>query len=296
MPNTRSDFSSLLFPGVHKHIFDEQKRRDEQYSKIFNKMTSNRQFEDDYTLAGFGAMPQKSEGTAVIYDEAEQGYTKRYTHITYGMGFRATQELQEDDLYSKVAKFAKGLGRSALHTVETTSANVFNTGFTAADGGDGKELFATDHPLVGGGTAANEPAVAVDLSQTALQDALIEMEDTVDDRGLPLRIEARKLVVPNALRFTASEILKSGQKLDSDHNNFNALQDVDLKWMIWHYLTDTDAWFLVGDIHNVNFFWRRPPQLTSGMDFDTDDAKFKLTQRFSVGYSDWRGVYGSPGA
>ncbi len=295
MPNNRSDFADLMAPGFRKVMFDEHNRRGDEWSQVYNMLTSKRQYEEDTQVWGFGTMPAKAEGSPIFYDEAVQGYDVRYTHNTFALGFRVTEELQDDDLYGKIAKLPKMLGLSAKQTIETNSANLFNNGFSATTGGDGQPLFSAAHPLSDGGTASNQLAVAADFSATSLKQALIEFEDTVDDRGLPLLQRATKILHPIELKWDVQEVLRSQLKPDSADNNMNPLTQAGLSSMLWHYLTDSDAWFILGDIHELNYFTRKPLTFTSGMDFDTGDAKFKANMRFSVGHTDWRGVFGTAG-
>lgn len=297
MSNNTVDFVNEITPVTSEVLFEEYHRRPEEYSRVFNVMNSGRNFETDSQIEGLGSMPQKQEGAAITYDSAKEGYQKTYTHASYGMGFRITKEMRQDDLSDKIMKLPKALGTSAHQTVESTAADLFNNGFSTVTGGDSKALFVTDHPSKSGQTAlSNTLATAADLSATSLKDALIDFEDTLDARGLPLLQNAQTLIVPNAGRWTAQELLKSRQKPGSADNDFNPLAEADLSWMVWHYLTDNDAWFLAGDIHFLKFFWRQKLQFDSTVDFDSEDAKFKATMRFSLGHSDWRGMYGVPGA
>lgn len=296
MSNNSKDFVSLYTPVTSEVLFDEYARRPSEYDRIYNVFNSSRQFETDSQLEGFGAMPLKAEGAAISYDTMAEGYQTTYTHASYGMGFRFTKEAQQDDLSDKLMKAPKQLGTSAFNTVETNGADLFNSGFTSVTGGDGKALFSLTHPSKSGQTSLNNTlAIQADLSATSLKDALVDFEDTLDARGLPLLQNAQTLVIPNNLRWTAQELLKSRQKPGSADNDFNPLSEADLSWMVYHYLTDDDAWFLVGDIHYMKFFWRQKLAYDSTHDFDSGDAKFKATMRFSYGHSDWRGVYGVSG-
>ena len=248
-------------------------------------------------MYGFPTAPQKPEGTAVNYDSGGQGYDVTYSHISYGQGYRVTKEMRQDDLSNKIMRLPKALGTSMKNTVETTAMNLFNNGFSTATGGDGVSLFSSAHTSASGSAnRSNILATAADLSATSLKDAIVAFEDTNDDRGLPLLQSATTLLIPSDLRWTAQELLKSRQKPGSADNDFNPLAEADLSWMVNQYLTDTDAWFLIGDVHFLKFFWRQRPAMDSTVDFDTDDAKWKLTARFSVGHSDFLGTYGTPGA
>ena len=295
--NATANFADMIDPKFSDILFEEYNRRPHIYNRIFNIQNSQRNFEIDSQLIGFSAATEKPEGTAVDYESAVQGYDVTYTPVSYAKGFRITKEMQDDDLTGKMMKLPKALGTSMHNTVETVSHNLFINGFATATGGDGSSLFASDHtPSSGGADQSNILATAADLSATSLKDALVAFEDTNDDRGLPLLQNAQTLLVPSGLRWTAQELLKSKQKPGSADNDFNPLAEADLGWMISQYLTDDDAWFLIGDIHFLKFIWRQKPSFDSTADFDTGDAKFKLTSRFVVGHSDWRGVYGTPGA
>ena len=295
--NATANFTDMITPVTSEVLFEEYNRRPHIFSRLFNVQHSKRNSEIDSQLIGFSAAPEKPEGTAVNYEGAVQGYDTTYAHVSYGKGFRITKEMQQDDLTGKMMKLPRALGTSMHNTVETVSHNLFINGFATATGGDGSSLFASDHtPASGGADQSNILSTAADLSATSLKDALVAFEDTNDDRGLPLLQNATTLLVPSGLRYTAQELLKSKQKPGSADNDFNPLAEADLGWMISQYLTDADAWFLIGDIHFLKFMWRQEPEFDSTPDFDTGDAKFKLTSRFSVGHSDWRGVYGTPGA
>jgi len=300
MTTFRSNMSNLVADGLRTILFDKYNSRPKEYTKIFNIYSSKKKQEKDSAVSGFGLMPEKNEGQSIIYDDPVQGYDVTYTHITYGMGFRVTREMWEDDQYGKIKKMPRALARSAHHTVEQECANIFNYGFvtTYNSGGDAKALFATDHTLTGGGALGNEPDVSADLTVSSLQAAIKAMEEKTDDRGLLLAVKPRLLVVPPALKWTARELLGSKLKPYTADNEINAFEDEDLLYSVWHYLTDDDAWFLLADKddHELNFFWRRKLDSSHDGDFDTEDLKFKATMRFSVKWSDWRGAYGSPGA
>lgn len=297
MSNNTQDFIDNIDPAMSEVLFEEYNRRPELFSRVFNVFDSGRNSEIDSQIFGFPTAPQKPEGTSVNYDEGGQGFDTTYTHVSYGQGFRVTKELRQDDLTGKIMRMPKALGTSMKNTVETVSVNLFNNGFSTVTGGDGSSLFASAHASASGSaTRSNILSTAADLSATSLKDAIVAFEDTNDDRGLPLLQNATTLYIPSALRWTAQELLKSRQKPGSADNDFNPLSETDLSWMINQYLTDDDAWFLIGDIHFLKFFWRQRPMMDSTVDFDTDDAKWKLTSRFSVGHSDFLGVFGTPGA
>lgn len=275
---------------------DKFKSYPDEYTKLFNVLSSERQYEEDSSISGFGLVPEKAEGVGIFYDDPIQGYDKRYTHKTYGMGFRVTREMWEDDLYGKMRKMPKSLGRSMRISIEQDAANVYNRAFNSTyTGGDVKELCATDHPLTGGGTEQNEPSSNADLSATSLEQALIDIAATVDDRGLQLALRPKLLVVTPTYNWTASKLLESTQEPGSGNNDVNPAKGI-MPYTVNHYLSDSDAWFVLCDDHEVNFFFRRRPDFEQGNDFDTEDAKYKATARWSNGWSEWRGVYGSQGA
>ncbi len=297
MPALRSNFGDLLAPGFRTIFQDKFNEYPAEWPAIFNKLTSERQYEDDSSISGFGFVPEKEEGVGITYDDPIQGYDKRYTHKTYGLGFRVTREMFEDDLYGKMKKMPKALGRSMRITMETDMANVYNRAFNSSyTGGDAKELCATDHPLTGGGTEQNELTNAADFSDTSLEQALIDIQATTDDRSLILALRAHKLLVHPAGEWNALRVLRSSQDPDSSNNAINPAKGVLPGGIVVnHYLTDTDAWFILCDDHEVNAFIRRPVDFDRTNDFDTEDAKFKTTARWSNGFSEWRGIFGSPG-
>ncbi len=293
--NNTANFATFITPVTSEVLFEEYQRRPEEYSRVFNVLDSRRNFEQDSALVGFPAMPEMPEGDPVSFDKAIEGFSVTYTHVRFGLGYRITETMQQDDLTNKIIQLPKALGTSVKQTIETTSADLFNNGFSTVTGGDGKSLFSKVHPLKGGGTFANQLAIDADLNESSLKDALIAFEDTVDERNLPHMQIATTLVVPNKERYNAMTLLKSRQKPGSADNDFNPLSEHDLDWFVWHYLTDTDSWYLLGDTHFLKFFWRQKPVFDSTIDFDTNDIKQKVVARFVSGHSDWRGVFGSPG-
>lgn len=299
MTTLSSNIPDLVMAGINEVIFDKYQSYPEQFSTVFNVAESSKQYEDDVTMSGLGLFPAKPEGSAIIYDDPLKGFSKRYTHVTYALGFRVTHEMMSDDLYGPMRKMGKALGRSARQTVEIQAASVFNNGFTDTAGSpDGKALFADDHPLVGSGTARNELSTPADLSVTSLEQAINDFEDTVDDRGLLIALKPKLLVVPSELKWQAHQLLMSPLLPGSADNDANPLKGEGIDYFVWNYLTDPDAWFLVTDPddHEVKFFWRERFNVESAEDFDTKDNKVSGFMRFSHGWSDWRGVFGSPGA
>jgi phage major head subunit gpT-like protein len=296
MTALRASFGDLLAPGFREIFFNRFNMNGEEYSKIVNVLSSTKQYETDSGISGFGAVPEKNESIGIDYDDPIQGYDKKYTHSTYGLGFRVSREMYEDDLYGKMSKMPSALGRSMKYTIEVDAANIYNRAFSSSYvGGDGKELCATDHPLTGGGTEQNELTTAADISETTLEQALIDIAATTDDRGLILGLIPRKLVYAPTMDWTVKKLLKSSLTPGDGNNSINPAQGI-LEPVMNHYLTDADTAFILCDDHAVNMFFRRRPEFDKDNDFDTEDAKFKATARWSNGWSDFRGVYGILGA
>lgn len=297
---TTGNHPKLLWPGLNA-LFGTYKDLPYEHTMVFDVNTSDKAYEEDVELPGFGLAPVKSEGNAISYDTHAQGYTSRYTNVTYGLGFIETIEAVEDNQYkSRATKRTKMLARSMRVTKETVMANIINRAFTAAyAGGDGKELLATDHPTLDG-TQSNELSVAADLSEASLEDLLIQIMNAKDSRGLRMQLIGRKLIVPVNLAFEAERIVKSNLQNDTANNAINAVRSMGLLpdgVMKWHYLTDTDAWFIKTDCPDaLKLFNRRALSFAKDSDFDTDNFKHKATERYVGGWSDWRGLYGSPGA
>lgn len=297
---TTGNHPKLLWPGLNA-LFGTYKDLPYEHTMVFDVNTSDKAYEEDVELPGFGLAPVKSEGNAISYDTHAQGYTSRYTNVTYGLGFIETIEAVEDNQYkSRATKRTKMLARSMRVTKETVMANIINRAFTAAyAGGDGKELLATDHPTLDG-TQSNELSVAADLSEASLEDLLIQIMNAKDSRGLRMQLIGRKLIVPVNLAFEAERIVKSNLQNDTANNAINAVRSMGLLpdgVMKWHYLTDTDAWFIKTDCPDaLKLFNRRALSFAKDSDFDTDNFKHKATERYVGGWSDWRGLYGSPGS
>lgn len=279
---------------------DGIKRWPEEYTACFNVMDSTKQSEKVSYESGFQAMPVKNEGTAATYDTLIPGISKTYTHLTYAMGYEITEEAIEDNLYTPetFAKLPLALSGSAEETIEVSAANVFNNGFST-NGFDAVPLFSASHPLLTGGTQSNTPSTQADLSVTSLQNAVTAFGQFVDERGLHKATFPRQLLVSIDNQFIAEELLKSEYKPYTANNERNALQSKNLEFYVNHYLTDTDAWFLLADKagHELTFFWRvRLGALRKSTDFDTTNLKHLARMRFSVGYSHYKGTYGSSGA
>jgi hypothetical protein len=296
-----TNFAELLEPGLRKLYGDEYNDWSVEWTSIFNVDNSTRAFEQDHSITGLGLAIVKNQGASVSYADPINGYTKTYTPITYGLGFQITRELWEDALYRNIKNMPKALARSVRQTMEVLAANHFNYAFTASAayyGSDGKELCATDHPLIGGGTFRNELSTAADLDITSYEQMLIDIQTFVDDRGLKIAVRPRKLIIHPSNLFNAQMILKSSGLPDTANNNYNPAQGTMPGGFIpLHYLTDEDAWFVTTDVPNgLTWIWRRREEFTKDNDFDSENAKFKTTFRASSGWSDPRCIFGSPGA
>lgn len=298
---TSSSFAKLLWPGLNSIYGKAYNDYPVEWDKLFEKNTSDRAYEEDLGLSSFGLASVKSEGAPIVYDTERQGFTSRYNHVVYALGFIITREIYEDDQYGKVgAQKAKALARSMRQTKEIVGANIYNRAFNSSYvGGDGKELIATDHPNVAGGTFSNELATPADLSEAALEQAVIDIAGFRDDRGLLIAAKPEKLIIPYQLQFEAKRILDTDLRYQTADNDLNAIKEMGLfrEVVVNHYLTDADAWFIktnVGD--GLKYFERRGDQFEMDNDFDTENAKFKATARYSFGWSDPRGIYGSAGA
>jgi hypothetical protein len=264
--------------------------------------TSDRKYEEDIGYSSFGLLQMKPEGSSIAYDSERQGFTTRYTHANYALGFIITRELYEDDQYDTVGKQkAQSLAFSVRQTQETLGASVFNNAFTAGTfaGGDGVALVSNVHPNVAGGTWSNRPTTYSDISEAAIEQACIDIAGYTNDRGLRIAVRPKKLVIPYQLGFEASRILKSEGRVGTDNNDINVLKAMGLipEVVTSHYLTDSDAWFIVTDAPNgLRYFERKAVSFDQDGDFDTDNAKYKAQFRASWGFSDARGVYGNQGA
>ena len=281
----------------------EYKRWEREHAEIFTEETSERAFEEETLITGFGAAPTKSEGASVEFDSAAEQWTARYVHETVALAFAITEEAVEDNLYDTLSRrYTAALARSMAYTKQVKAANVLNNAFSSSfPGGDGKELIATDHPTVQAGTQSNEPSTAADLSESSLENAIISIGGFADDRNIPVAVQARKLVIPKELAFTAQRILKSELRVGTADNDVNALNSMGMfpeGYVVNHYLTDTDAFFILTDLTNtgLKMFQRRPLKTSMEPDFETGNMRFKASERYSFGFSDWRCIFGSPGA
>jgi hypothetical protein len=302
---TTSNFAKDLVPGVKTWFGQKYKEYPIEYLDIFEKTNSTRAFEEEAGVTGFGLAAVKTEGGGIAYDEQEQGFVSRYTHVTYGLGFIITREMYEDGIAVTVAlRRANALAFSIRQTKEIIGANVLNRAFTSTytmgTNSDGKELCATDHPNKSGGTWRNELSTAADLSEAALEQACIDIAAFTTDRGLKIAIMPQKLIIPTALEFDAMRILESIGQSGTANNDINAIR-ASKKFpqgiAVNHYLTDSDAWFIKTNCPDgLKYMERRPDAFGTENDFDTENAKFKATFRGSFGWSDPRGIFGSPGA
>lgn len=295
-------FAKALWPGVNSWYGKSYMEHDVEWTELFERHTSRKAYEEDMLISSFGLAAVKPEGAPITYDSERQGFITRYTHVVYALGFVITQEMMDDDLYDVVGqKRAKGLAFSMRQTKEIVAANVYNRAFTGTyTGGDGKELCATDHPNVAGGTWRNELATAADLSEAALEQAIIDMGDWTNDRGLKISAMAQKLIIPTELQFEAERILKTPYRVGTADNDINALKHggkIPGGIVVNHYLTDADAWFLRTNVQDgMKCFQRKPLKFGIDNDWPTDNAMFKALERYSFGWTDPRGLYGSPGA
>lgn len=301
MTVTTGTHPKLLWPGLQAIWGNEYKDQPAGYSQVFSTGTSDKAYEEDQEISGFGLSPVKPEGGSVSYDDPVNGYLKRYTNVTYGLGFIVTEEAVEDNQYKAQAeKRVRALRRSMRHTKETVHANVLNRATDSNyTGGDGKELLATDHPTANG-TQSNELATAADLSEASLEDIFIQIMNATDTRGLRISLKPRKLLVPANLVFEATRIVKSDLQNDTANNAINAIRSMGILpegIMTWTFLTDTDQWFVLTDVNDgLKTLQRRELALEKDSDFETGNFKHKATERYSCGWTDWRAVFGSPGA
>ena len=302
MAISRAQLLKELLPGLNALFGMEYARYGEEHKEIYETETSERSFEEETKLSGFSAAPVKNEGSAIAYDNAQEAWTARYNHETIALGFSLTEEAIEDNLYDSLsARYTKALARAMSYTKQVKAAHVLNNGFSASyPGGDGKALFATDHPLVGGGVNSNEPATPADLNETSLENAVIQIAAWTDERGLLIAAKPRKLIVPPALQFVATRLLETELRVGTNDNDINALKNngsIPEGYTINHFLTDNNAWFLTTDVPNgMKHFVRSPLANSMDGDFDTGNVRYKARERYSFGWSDPLGMFGSPGA
>jgi len=301
MAISRAQLLKELLPGLNALYGLEYEKYENEHAEIYETETSDRSFEEEVKLSGFGAAPVKAEGAAISYDNAQEHYTARYNHETVAMGFSITEEAMEDNLYDSLsARYTKALARAMAYTKQTKAAALLNTGFTSFNSGDGVTLFSTSHPTVGGGTNANRLATNADLNETSLEQAVIDIAAFTDERGLLIAARPRKLIVPPALMFVATRLLQTELRTGTADNDTNALRSngsIPEGYRVNHYLTDTDAFFITTDIPNgMKHFVRTPMATAMDGDFDTGNVRYKARERYSFGVSDPLGIYGSPGA
>jgi hypothetical protein len=301
MAISRAQLLKELLPGLNALFGLEYARYGEEHKEIYETETSERSFEEETKLSGFSAAPVKNEGSPIAYDNAQEAFTARYTHVTIAQGFSLTEEAIEDNLYDSLSgRYTKALARSMAYTKQVRAASVLNTGFTAASGGDGQPLFSASHPLVSGGTNSNIPVTPADLNETSLEAAVIQISLWTDERGLLIASKPRKLIVPPSLQFVATRLLETELRVGTADNDINAIKNngsIPEGYTINHYLTDTNAWFLTTDVPNgMKHFVRTPLQNSMDGDFDTGNVRYKARERYSFGFSDPLGMFGSAGA
>jgi hypothetical protein len=309
MAISRAQLLKELLPGLNALFGMEYARYDEEHKEIYETEKSERSFEEETKLAGFGAAPVKNEGQAIAYDNAQEAFTARYNHETIALGFSITEEAVEDNLYDSLsARYTKSLARAMAYTKQVKAASVINNGFSGSYlGGDGVSLFGVNsssvqvgHPLVGGGVNQNAPATAVDLNETSLENAVIQIAAWTDERNLLIAAKPRKMVVPPALMFVAKRLLDTELRVGTNDNDINALKQMGAipeGYTVNHFLTDTNGWYLITDVPNgMKHFERIALQNSMDGDFDTGNVRYKARERYSFGWSDPLGMWGSAGA
>ena len=301
MAISRAQALKELLPGLNALFGLEYKKYENEHSEIYDTENSERSFEEEQKLSGFGAAPVKNEGSAITYDNAQEAFTARYTHETVAMGFAITEEAMEDNLYDSLsARYTKALARAMAYTKQVKAAALLNNGFTTFTSGDGVTLFNTAHPTVSGTTNSHRPSVDVDLNETALEQAVIDIAAFKDERGLLIAARPRKLIIPSSSQFIATRLLETEQRVGTADNDINALRNngaIPGGYAINHYFTDTDAWFLTTDVPNgLKHFVRTPMATGMDGDFDTGNVRYKARERYSFGASDPLGIFGSPGS
>ena len=302
MAINRAQLVKELVPGLHALFGLEYERYNNEHEDIFDTESSERAFEEEVMLSGFGEAPTKGEGAAVVYDTAQESWTSRFTHETVALAFALTEEAIEDNLYDTLpSRYTRALARSMQTTKQVKAANVLNNAFSSSYvGGDGKELCATDHPTVANVDLKNELSTAADLNETSLEQALIDIADFKDERNLKVNAQAKKLIIPPALQFVADRLMDTPGRVGTSDNDINAIRNMGMisdGYVVNHYLTDTDAFFIKTDVPNgLKHFVRTPVSTSMEGDFETGNVRYKARERYSFGWSDWRGIFGSPGA
>jgi hypothetical protein len=302
MAISRAQLLKELLPGLNALFGLEYATYGEQHKEIYETETSERSFEEETKLSGFSAAAVKNEGAPIQYDNAQEAFTARYTHVTIAQGFSLTEEAIEDNLYDSLsARYTKALARSMAYTKQVRAASVLNNGFNSAfPGGDGVALFSTQHPLVSGGVNSNRPTTGADLNETSLEAAVIQIAQWTDERSLLIAAKPRKLIVPPQLQFVATRLLETELRVGTTDNDINALKNngsIPEGYTVNNYLTDTNAWFLTTDVPNgMKHFVRSPLANSMDGDFDTGNVRYKSRERYSFGFSDPLGMFASPGA
>jgi hypothetical protein len=302
MAIARAQLLKELLPGLNALFGLEYARYGEEHKEIYETETSERSFEEETKLSGFSAAPVKNEGSAIAYDNAQEAWTARYNHETIALGFSLTEEAIEDNLYDSLsARYTKALARAMSYTKQVKAAAVLNNGFSSTVvGGDGVSLFSTAHPIVAGGSNSNRPTTGADLNETSLEAAVIQIAAWTDERDLLIAAKPKKLIVPPALQFVATRLLETELRVGTNDNDINALKNngsIPGGYTINHFLTDSNAWFLTTDVPNgLKHFVRTPMSTGMDGDFDTGNVRYKARERYSFGWSDPLGMFGSPGA
>ena len=301
MAISRQQLVKELEPGLNALFGLEYKRYENQHAEIYDVENSDRAFEEEVMLSGFGNAQVKAEGSGVSFDDAQETFTSRYNHETIALAFAITEEAIEDNLYDRLAsRYTKALARSMANTKQVKAANVLNNAFNSSfAGGDGKELCATDHPTIAG-TFKNELSTSADLNETSLEQSLIDIAALTDERGLKIAARGVKMIIPSELQFTAERLMKSQGRTGTADNDINAVVSMGMipqGYVVNNYLTDTDAFFIKTDVPNgMKMFVRSPIKTAMEGDFDTGNVRYKARERYSFGFSDPRGIFGSPGA
>ena len=302
MAISRAQLLKELLPGLNALFGLQYATYDQEHKEIYETETSERSFEEETKLSGFSAAPVKNEGSAISYDNAQEAWTARYNHETIALGFSLTEEAIEDNLYDSLsARYTKALARAMAYTKQVKAAAVLNNGFSNAyAGGDGVALFSASHPLVSGGTNSNIPTTPADLNETSLEAAVIQISLWTDERGLLIAAKPKKLVVPSSLQFVATRLLETELRVGTADNDINAIKNngsIAEGYCVIHFLTDTNAWFLTTDVPNgMKHFVRSPLANSMDGDFDTGNVRYKSRERYSFGWSDPLGMFGSAGA
>ena len=302
MAISRAQLLKELLPGLNALFGLEYSRYGEEHKEIYETESSERSFEEETKLSGFSAAPVKNEGSAIAYDNAQEAWTTRYNHETIALGFAITEEAIEDNLYDSLsARYTKGLARAMAYTKQVKAAAILNNGFSSAyPGGDNQPLFSASHPLIAGGTNANVPATMVDLNETAVENAVIQIAGWTDERGLLIAAKPIKMVVPPALQFVATRLLETKLRVSTADNDINAINNngsIPGGYTLNHWLTDTNGWYLTTDVPNgLKHFVRTPIQNSMDGDFDTGNVRYKSRERYVFGWSDPLGIWGSSGS